>query len=1167
MKKKYSGQGTDSKEHRIFLCIILLLSAYHLFPHSYAAKLYTIEDGLANATILAITQDVDGVMWFGTYKGVSSYDGSNWRNYSEEHGLAVSRYYHLLPAPGGVMAFSGTLRDGFHHFDGRRWRNRPGPFREGKPAGRGIIQAVAQCRAGGKHLAGVATRNCGFFYHDGANWRHLPLEEQAVTGKEAGNGTAVPVPLYGAVGMGDSFYLASAAGLIQLDMSSPDKVRVHRRDLKAPAPSVFSIAIENPHADLSPEPHIPVIWLTGHKWIGTLRGDTFQVHYRGDFPGFNDFFKYSNVTSCPDRYNGLWFGNEGALVHLNSEGGVFRIMERGLPYTPGINVLFKDREYILWLGTTRGLQKITSFYFENYRRGNGLFDNEVSAVSELPDGTMVLGHNRGLTFLDGDETETVKFSDLPPEVEKDSRVLDLCRDPEGNVWGAVTFRGIFRVSPARKFTWYKNFSSSTSKGLRYYSSVLTDIRGRILATENNRVFRFQGNRFVPLEVTGGISDDNIRRLFQGPGDSVYIACGGSGLFRLRGNTIEHVLPMYSRKDNNSIYAFFPRRDGKLLLGTTLGLFVLNPESLEYHRFKQGDFQIRQPVYFILSAPDSSLWFGLDNGVIRWDGHTFRHYTAHDGLAGFETNRAAGYVDKRGRIWIGTEGGVSRYNRKRDNPPLIPPLLELLQFKASGNELPLYDDVTLPYDRNDLTFQFRGISFIDEKAIRYRFKLEGYDTGWTRDYRSLDNQMRYTSIPPGEYRFHLQAVNRVGIPSAMVSSGRITVRNPFWRSPWFYLLLFLASMAFIFIFVNYLIHKRYSGLLESEVDERTRELQRSRKDLENIFDHAHDSIVIFRPHDEVVLEVNRRACEMYGFTREQLIGMSIQELSHDVPRGQRKITEVLDDKTFVNFETVQYHRDGTPINLEINASLIDFQGRKAILSLNRDIAERKRTEKILKQSLEQKEVLLREIHHRVKNHLQIISSLLELQAESEKNPDILRMLHSNTSRIRSIALIHENLYRHDTLDLVDMGDYLHNLLAFSWSCHREHSVSATPDLTVDDVSLHIDIAIPLGLIITELLSNALKYAYRGTPKGTIRLKLDKIEETHVHLEFSDHGPGLPPEINLKKPSSLGLQLVNILVGQLKGTLTYEGAGGAVFRLTVPLYPHKNGRAKRTTKNMK
>jgi len=203
--------------------------------------------------------------------------------------------------------------------------------------------------------------------------------------------------------------------------------------------------------------------------------------------------------------------------------------------------------------------------------------------------------------------------------------------------------------------------------------------------------------------------------------------------------------------------------------------------------------------------------------------------------------------------------------------------------------------------------------------------------------------------------------------------------------------------------------------------------------------------------------------------------------------------------------------------------------------------------ITKRANKEKAVLLKEIHHRVKNNLQVISSLLNLQSHSLEDTEIKEAVKEGQSRVKSMALIHQSLYQSDRLSKIEFQEYLEQLLSFLGSIYKDENKQINCSVSAQNINLDIDTAIPLGLIINEMVSNAYKYAFKGRDHGEIKLVLEKLKNDTFRLEVSDNGIGLPSEIETDKADSLGLKLVNILTRQLKGELKIERKTGTQFIL--------------------
>lgn len=213
-------------------------------------------------------------------------------------------------------------------------------------------------------------------------------------------------------------------------------------------------------------------------------------------------------------------------------------------------------------------------------------------------------------------------------------------------------------------------------------------------------------------------------------------------------------------------------------------------------------------------------------------------------------------------------------------------------------------------------------------------------------------------------------------------------------------------------------------------------------------------------------------------------------------------------------------------------------------IGRDITEKKLAERNLKESLKQKEILLKEVHHRVKNNMQVISSILNLQSAFVKDTKTLQILKESQNRIKSMAFIHESLYTHEDFSRIDFSEYITNLVRNLFRTYDVFDDKIVLELQIDKIYLNLDSAIPCGLIVNELISNSLKYAFDIKTGGIIKIMLT-LENEFVVLAVGDNGKGIPKELDIENTETLGLQLISSLVEQLEGQMHLDRENGTNF----------------------
>lgn len=341
---------------------------------------------------------------------------------------------------------------------------------------------------------------------------------------------------------------------------------------------------------------------------------------------------------------------------------------------------------------------------------------------------------------------------------------------------------------------------------------------------------------------------------------------------------------------------------------------------------------------------------------------------------------------------------------------------------------------------------------------------------------------------------------------------------------------------------------------------------SEKRFKEIFNNVNDAIYLIETSNNSfgqIIDVNEKASLMLKYSKGELIGKNFVDI--DANPDKETYNTIFTRLKTVGYDTFEKeHRcsDYSLIPIEISAHLFSLNGKPVILAVSRNITERKNAENIVREieeqnkqqiiaSLKEKETLLKEIHHRVKNNLQIISSILKLQEYSSTDPEINAILRESRTRIISMAMLHEKLYRTDNLAEIPLRDYLEQLasqVAKEFESSEKHAtVSVTSS---DDYVVDIDVGIPIGLIINELVTNSMKYAFNPNTQGLIEISVNSLPDGNHTLTYHDNGKGLPPNFNIEELDSLGMTLVQNLVMQNRAKLKIDGSSGATFKITFP-----------------
>ncbi|HQU88710.1 MAG TPA: PAS domain S-box protein [Denitromonas sp.] len=350
------------------------------------------------------------------------------------------------------------------------------------------------------------------------------------------------------------------------------------------------------------------------------------------------------------------------------------------------------------------------------------------------------------------------------------------------------------------------------------------------------------------------------------------------------------------------------------------------------------------------------------------------------------------------------------------------------------------------------------------------------------------------------------------------------------------------------------HLIYSAIDVSDRKAGEAALQRSEQRFRQVVESAPDGLAMVDTAGQMVL-VNAGMESIFGYTRDEMLGHTIEML---MPQRHRSahgalFQGYLEEPTARDMagrrELYARRKDGSEFPVEIGLNPIPTEAGTMVLATIQDVTRRKADRQMIERSLEEKTVLLHEIHHRVKNNLQVISSLLNLQARNA-DPSVSRALSESQGRVKAMALIHQLLYERNDFSQVDLATYLQRLCALLQESYRDGPARFSLQVNAaEPVHLNLQRAVSCGLLVNELVTNAIKHAFPDGRSGHIKVTLAPIDKDHCAITVADDGVGLPPEVSPGTSRTLGMQLIPLLSDQAGGQWQVFREQGTRFELNI------------------
>ena len=802
----------------------------------YFIKSYAAENGLPTRLITDACQDHDGYMWFSTYFGISKYDGFSFTNYDTVTGLPDQHYRKIICDEKGILWAAPFINSGkIIFFKDNAWKTLDLPQINRNLS---YTTSLAVVYKNNSPVICIASYSGVDVFRD-TKWKHYDVSDDKSKNV-----------VYNVTAKNGSFYLSTKTGLCVLNSGILDRSLNER--INKTNEAITAVKFENPG-------------LRDEKmWVLTNHSIGFLYHNRFTLIANNFLLEDIAMTHFPfieiGKKGNIFFGNNlSKYLIKDSTSQIIPLKVRNGFSSNGASSVFIDRENNVWFTDSRGIDKISNITLVNYFETSGLPENEVTAITETNDGRYILGHNNKISILHDNK---FKIIDLPGKQNSLTRILDMMKDCDGNTWFTSNAMGIGRITQDDRIQWYPSIDGFIA------TSVNQDNSGKIWIGSNGRLYYLKGSKIVEYEHNDLLLNGGIRKIFPCDKGGIYIT-SFNGLYHVTNDKVIKIKTEDETRKLNS-FSYYKDKKGTEFIGTMNGLFYIKNGIIK--RFKDKKLNITLPVFFILQDNEESYWFGTNNGVYRWDGiNDPEVFNTHNGLAGSETNRSAGLLDSKGRVWVGTDKGLSCFDPGNGRLKTPPPSVSLLYAETSrGNKFSLNTDISISNTDNTLSFHFRGISFVNEELLTYKYKLEGYDKDWREATQVMLDKIKYVNLKPGKYRLGVMAKNYSSKWSGVVYSKEIVIEPHFYIKWWFILIsvsLLIISLWIIFSLTSQRIINR---ALKKEISER-KQAEEKRKESEQRLSFIIEGSRLGTWDWDITSNYTHRnylSSEMLGFTMEE-----------------------------------------------------------------------------------------------------------------------------------------------------------------------------------------------------------------------------------------------------------------------------------------------------------
>lgn len=1111
------------------ICILIAMPLSGIFAQRYNLSIFNISNGLPGNQINDIIQDKAGRLWIGTMNGVAIYDGLNFTGFDKNNPVTNNPVKTIFQDSKGNI-WIGMIRKGICKYNGTSFEF----FNTTNGLLSDNVNAITEDEKGNIWIgtAEGLNRYDGKIFHSYTTSRGL-INDNIFSLFPDSKG---------------KLWISTIGGLSRFDGKNFENFTTENG---LTSNITYSVSEDQ----------------SGKIWIATYLGITTY-----DGTRFSTFTRSKDILN--ERIEKIIENTERRIIYASYGGGVGFIekdtinlitVDKGLPSNI-VKTILQDREGNYWFGTWNGLVKYKGDRFINYTLEDGLSNNNILSIFPDSSGGIWFGTlTGGVNYSNG---TTITNLGLEAGL-KSTTIWSIYINRKNEHWFGTTNGPALLDMRTKRFTHPYSFFNNM-----IIYSILEDKKGEMYFGTDKGIYVNEKGKstFRNIGSVDGLTNDKVRVLFQDNSGKIWVGTM-KGIYYLEDNKAINFSEQFNLP-GAPVTSIIQDSTGRVLVSTyDFGVFIIgtsvNNNAVNVLNKNSGLFNDRILCNFL--DRNQNLWLGTPTGLdcIDWKKYLssgqveLNHYDKSNGYSGVETNAATS--DKKGNVWFATVNGAIKHNIRsgtlKNSIPLvritnIQLFLENVDWKkkqiAINQQTGLPEELVLAYNNNHLSFSFSGIYLTAPEEVRYQFQLEGFDENWSP--ATAQTTANYSNLNPGTYNFKIKATANGRTWSNPVTF-QFVIKPPYWKTPFFYFLYVITAAGSIFLFLKLRTRalQRTQNMLRQKVEQRTNELNQKNLELEKlsiVASETDNAVLIFNHHKEIEW-ANAGFTKLTGFTLGEIMkskGYSIRDFTNS-SEVHELIENAIAERKSIVFESQIPCKDGSMIwaSNTLTPTFTAAQTLHKIVVIFTDITYRKTMEEQIKASLEEKGLLLREIHHRVKNNLQIIISLFNLQSHYINDAKAFEALKEGQDRIKSMALIHERFYQNEGLSKIDFDEYIRRLienLFMSFNVSPERIIQV---IDAEKISLDIDTAVPCGLIINELVSNTLKHAFAENQKGELRVTFRKMPDDLLRLTIADTGKGMPEGFDFEEADSLGMQLINALSNQLDAKLTLINEGGCTFIL--------------------